>query len=134
MTPLGRYKTLENDWPWPMPMGILNHMCYMGYRQMKISWMKTYSMGYIRSWTSGNKGPITKMPHVSGISGGDTIPSSVTSSPGASYAWDGDTAKNNVATHINVVRLPFHVESVQTTPDSIMLAIPKASSIITLFS
>jgi hypothetical protein len=127
----GRYKILERDWLWPMPMNALNHTCCMEYRLMKISPTKTYNMAYIRLQTPGNKDPIMKVPHVNGVSSRGIIPLSVINLLDASYAWVAGIVKTNVATPTNAVRSPSHVESTQTIPDSITPVIHEVSSIVT---
>jgi hypothetical protein len=127
----GRCKILGRDYLWPTPMDASNHMHYMEYRQVKTSLMKTYNMAYIKLQTPGNKDLTTKVPHANGVLSAGIIPSSVINLLNANYVWVMGIAKTNVTTYTNAARSPSHVKFAQTIPDSIMLVIHKASSIIT---
>jgi hypothetical protein len=108
-----------------------NHMCYMGYKQLKTSPMKIYNTAYNKSWTLGNKDPIMKMQCVNGASSEDTTLLNATNLHVANFAWAEDIMKNFAITPIGDAKLHSHVEFNLTILNFIMPVIHVMSYIVT---
>jgi hypothetical protein len=105
----------------------------MGYRPMKTSLTRIYSMAFIKSQILRNKDPIMKMPYANGVSSVGITLSSATNLCDVSYVWVMGTVRVNAATHTNAAKLPSHAKFVWIIPGFIMPVVHRAASIVIPF-